>query len=155
MARSSSSTSKKNVIKSRVLHADNPQSTDQIFSRLIVTDSEMIPSWIPTSSLSRRRSAVTRSDSAKLHSRSHSLPSSSHIHAFATPPSPLGPTQSRNPTTMQSVPESRQQTFEEIYGPPENFLEIEVSRHPAISFSLGGTTQLPRDSYPPTPRATS
>lgn len=28
---------------------------------------------------------------------------------------------------MQSVPESRQQTFEEIYGPPENFLEIEVS----------------------------
>lgn len=29
---------------------------------------------------------------------------------------------------MQAVPESRQQTFEEIYGPPENFLEIEVSR---------------------------
>lgn len=29
---------------------------------------------------------------------------------------------------MQALPESRQQTFEEIYGPPENFLEIEV-RH--------------------------
>lgn len=29
---------------------------------------------------------------------------------------------------MQAVPESRQQTFEEIYGPPENFLEIEVSQ---------------------------
>lgn len=28
--------------------------------------------------------------------------------------------------TMQAVPEPRQQTFEEIYGPPENFLEIEV-----------------------------
>lgn len=27
---------------------------------------------------------------------------------------------------MQAVPEPRQQTFEEIYGPPENFLEIEV-----------------------------
>lgn len=27
---------------------------------------------------------------------------------------------------MQAVPESRQQTFEELYGPPENFLEIEV-----------------------------
>lgn len=27
---------------------------------------------------------------------------------------------------MQAIPESRQQTFEEIYGPPENFLEIEV-----------------------------
>jgi hypothetical protein len=33
---------------------------------------------------------------------------------------------------MQSVPESRQQSFEEIYGPPENFLEIEVS-HPVTS----------------------
>lgn len=31
---------------------------------------------------------------------------------------------------MQAVPESRQQTFDEIYGPPENFLEIEVSLHP-------------------------
>jgi hypothetical protein len=31
--------------------------------------------------------------------------------------------------TMQSIPDSRSQTFEEIYGPPENFLEIEVS-HP-------------------------
>ena len=29
---------------------------------------------------------------------------------------------------MQAIPESRQQTFEEIYGPPENFLEIEVRR---------------------------
>jgi sorting nexin-3/12 len=33
---------------------------------------------------------------------------------------------------MQSVPESRQQTFEEIYGPPENFLEIEVRRIPLL-----------------------
>lgn len=30
---------------------------------------------------------------------------------------------------MQALPDSRQQTFEEIYGPPENFLEIEVSLH--------------------------
>jgi len=28
--------------------------------------------------------------------------------------------------TMQAMPDSRQQSFEEIYGPPENFLEIEV-----------------------------
>jgi len=27
---------------------------------------------------------------------------------------------------MQSLPESRTQSFEELYGPPENFLEIEV-----------------------------
>ncbi|TAQ86177.1 hypothetical protein B7494_g5498 [Chlorociboria aeruginascens] len=27
---------------------------------------------------------------------------------------------------MQAMPESRSQSFEEIYGPPENFLEIEV-----------------------------
>jgi hypothetical protein len=30
---------------------------------------------------------------------------------------------------MQAMPDSRQQSFEEIYGPPENFLEIEVSSH--------------------------
>jgi sorting nexin-3/12 len=29
---------------------------------------------------------------------------------------------------MQAMPDSRSQSFEEIYGPPENFLEIEVSR---------------------------
>ena len=28
---------------------------------------------------------------------------------------------------MQAMPDARQQSFEEIYGPPENFLEIEVS----------------------------
>lgn len=27
---------------------------------------------------------------------------------------------------MQSMPDTRQQSFDEIYGPPENFLEIEV-----------------------------
>ncbi|KAH8907584.1 Phox-like protein [Coniochaeta sp. PMI_546] len=27
---------------------------------------------------------------------------------------------------MQSMPDNRQQSFDEIYGPPENFLEIEV-----------------------------
>lgn len=27
---------------------------------------------------------------------------------------------------MQAMPDNRQQSFDEIYGPPENFLEIEV-----------------------------
>ncbi len=27
---------------------------------------------------------------------------------------------------LQSLPDTRQQSFDEIYGPPENFLEIEV-----------------------------
>ena len=34
---------------------------------------------------------------------------------------------------MQAMPDSRQQSFEEIYGPPENFLEIEVR---CVLFSL-------------------
>lgn len=41
---------------------------------------------------------------------------------------------------MQAMPDARQQSFEEIYGPPENFLEIEVCHtlhFPAsLSFSL-------------------
>ena len=27
---------------------------------------------------------------------------------------------------MQAIPDARQQSFDELYGPPENFLEIEV-----------------------------
>ena len=32
----------------------------------------------------------------------------------------------RGAPKMQAIPDARQQSFEEIYGPPENFLEIEV-----------------------------
>ncbi|KAL6237086.1 hypothetical protein BDW75DRAFT_229039 [Aspergillus navahoensis] len=52
---------------------------------------------------------------------------------------------------MQAVPESRQQTFEEIYGPPENFLEIEVrnpqthgtSRNMYTSYEIVCRTNIP------------
>lgn len=36
---------------------------------------------------------------------------------------------------MQAMPDARQQSFEEIYGPPENFLEIEV-RLPLADYIL-------------------
>lgn len=32
--------------------------------------------------------------------------------------------------SMSSLPDTRQQSFDEIYGPPENFLEIEVCNPP-------------------------
>jgi sorting nexin-3/12 len=39
---------------------------------------------------------------------------------------------------MQAMPDSRQQSFEEIYGPPENFLEIEVSSNlPSLAPNYG------------------
>jgi hypothetical protein len=43
-----------------------------------------------------------------------------------------------NTATMQAMPDARQQSFEEIYGPPENFLEIEVRapRSPDSSIPL-------------------
>lgn len=34
---------------------------------------------------------------------------------------------------MQSMPDTRSQSFDELYGPPENFLEIEVNRSPPPS----------------------
>ena len=44
---------------------------------------------------------------------------------------------------MQSLPESRQQSFEELYGPPENFLEIEVQRsHSPKTLQTRPATQL-------------
>ena len=32
-----------------------------------------------------------------------------------------------HPSSLTTLPDPRQQSFEEIYGPPENILEIEVS----------------------------
>jgi hypothetical protein len=40
---------------------------------------------------------------------------------------------------LQSMPDTRQQSFDEIYGPPENFLEIEVR----IFFSIPLCALLP------------
>lgn len=54
---------------------------------------------------------------------------------------------------MQSVPESRQQTFEEIYGPPENFLEIEVSRQSTSATSSAPPSFLNIHINPATPQA--
>jgi sorting nexin-3/12 len=55
----------------------------------------------------------------------------------ASPTSPTSPTASAAAAAarlhrpiMQSLPDTRQQSFDEIYGPPENFLEIEVRPHP-------------------------
>jgi hypothetical protein len=45
---------------------------------------------------------------------------------------------------MQSMPDTRAQSFDEIYGPPENFLEIEVS--PPLPSRLPGG---PYDSSAP------
>lgn len=47
---------------------------------------------------------------------------------------------------MQSIPDARHQTFEEIYGPPENFLEIEVSDD-LISFSIVSSIDTERASH--------
>ncbi|PGH04834.1 sorting nexin-3 [Blastomyces parvus] len=52
---------------------------------------------------------------------------------------------------MQAIPDARQQTFEEIYGPPENFLEIEVrnpqthgtSRNMYTSYEIVCRTNIP------------
>lgn len=39
--------------------------------------------------------------------------------------------------SMSSLPDTRQQSFDEIYGPPENFLEIEVCSLPPFSICSG------------------
>ncbi|KAK6614639.1 sorting nexin-3 [Botrytis cinerea] len=50
----------------------------------------------------------------------------SPVAGQTSPKSPTSPGRSSIPSAMQAMPDSRQQSFEEIYGPPENFLEIEV-----------------------------
>ncbi|KAI4091708.1 MAG: hypothetical protein Q9206_001219 [Seirophora lacunosa] len=52
---------------------------------------------------------------------------------------------------MQAMPDARQQSFEEIYGPPENFLEIEVKnpqthgthRHMYTDYEIVCRTNIP------------
>ncbi|KAF2834265.1 Phox-like protein [Patellaria atrata CBS 101060] len=52
---------------------------------------------------------------------------------------------------MQSLPESRTQSYEELYGPPENFLEIEVKnpitsgvgRHQVTTYEIVMRTNIP------------
>lgn len=46
---------------------------------------------------------------------------------------------------MQAIPEPRQQTFEEIYAPPENFLEIEVRIFPRFPNSFISAPWVPRN----------
>ena len=48
---------------------------------------------------------------------------------------------------MQAMPDARQQSFEEIYGPPENFLEIEVSLSLSYLCALSASQPLLKD-YP-------
>jgi hypothetical protein len=45
---------------------------------------------------------------------------------------------------MQSMPDTRQQSFDEIYGPPENFLEIEVS---SLTIHSSGPRQKNKKAY--------
>lgn len=47
---------------------------------------------------------------------------------------------------MQSLPDSRAQTYEELYGPPENFLEIEVrsqKKTPAPTATFPESSEIP------------
>lgn len=48
------------------------------------------------------------------------------VQLSRNPPSPSSLSTFTYTPTMQSLPDARSQSFEELYGPPENFLEIEV-----------------------------
>jgi sorting nexin-3/12 len=80
----------------------------------------------------------------KLQSLRNPLRSFSHLPELLRPSSAA---------TMQAMPDARQQSFEEIYGPPENFLEIEVRQHPLPSSptSLPDTQSPVPPSQPPLP----
>ncbi|OAA63359.1 sorting nexin-3 [Niveomyces insectorum RCEF 264] len=79
--------------------------------------------------------AVTNSSSSNTSPGTSRLPRGLTPTLAASPSSPLPPPKSPTGSftahslhrpIMQTLPESRPQSFDEIYGPPENFLEIEV-----------------------------
>jgi len=64
------------------------------------------------------------------------------------PSPPKSPTESTSDAAarlhrpiLQSMPETRTQSFDEIYGPPENFLEIEVITRPVGATERRGGTR--------------
>ena len=77
---------------------------------ILSTTNLSLPSTLPIAHL-----GLVHTFDRRIHSRSN-------MNQFQPSPS------SRTTSTMQAMPDSRSQSFEEIYGPPENFLEIEVSR---------------------------
>jgi hypothetical protein len=78
--------------------------------------------------------------------------------ATAAPPTsggddPLQKTSPRNSAHLanMAIPEARQQSFEELYGPPENLLEIEVRTAPMppiYSLIFAGRVPLSRGRGP-------
>jgi hypothetical protein len=81
-------------------------------------------------------------------SASPSLDTSTHPPHPASPSSPTSPL---HRTMLSSMPDTRQQSFDEIYGPPENFLEIEVraprthgmGRHMYTDYEIVCRTNIP------------
>lgn len=58
--------------------------------------------------------------------------------AAAAAAAAAGPGPGLQRSMLQSMPDTRQQSFDEIYGPPENFLEIEVRLLPRAWFRSTG-----------------
>ena len=99
-----------------------------------------------TSDILKALRVITK-HTAPQHATWSRLQYSARLSGCPTPPSP---------PKMQSMPESRQQTFEEIYGPPENFLEIEVRNlsrtanphHPQV-LTFTTRSRTPKPTAPP------
>jgi hypothetical protein len=76
-------------------------------------------------------------------------PTSPNPQSSSSPKSPTSPSLHRS--MLQSMPDTRQQSFDEIYGPPENFLEIEVrnprthgmGRHMYTDYEIVCRTNIP------------
>lgn len=90
-----------------------------------------IRSVLPLPGVKPRNTAKTASngsDAPRAEGAAAGLPPKSPLPSAGLG-SPTSPT-SRFPRpvmqSMSSLPDTRQQSFDEIYGPPENFLEIEV-----------------------------
>ena len=82
------------------------------------------------------------------------IPSTGASRTFAPNMNQFQPSpSSRTNSTMQAMPDSRSQSFEEIYGPPENFLEIEVSRVNVLMPLQSLTCARPPGMQPANPRS--
>jgi hypothetical protein len=114
----------------RIYNPPSDDASDLSFTTQLLLGAHLLPSALSIARPRPRPSTLIPPPSVTTDSTDQTT---ARAHGAEQPPSPQSPSLSSGSTSprlhrsiMQAMPDNRQQSFDEIYGPPENFLEIEV-----------------------------
>jgi hypothetical protein len=114
----------------RIYYPPSDDTSDLSFTTQLLPGAHILPAALSIARPRQRPSTLIPLPSVTTDSTDQTT---ARAHGAEQPPSPQSPSLSSGSTSprlhrsiMQAMPDNRQQSFDEIYGPPENFLEIEV-----------------------------